>query len=137
MKTEKHKEILKEVDETVKLSLKAESLLSFQRRLTAMLSLGSQQLIEIYFHKLSIIKPGTQVKHEWFRLGERNLLLKLSAILTTEIRKVPKIQEILSLARVIEEDRNDLLYGSPLTDDKTLREKIDAYLELKKTAEVS
>ncbi len=135
MKVEKHLEALKEVDETVEEALKTQSILSYQRRLSAMLSLGAQQLVEIYLHRLKVIRPGTQIKHEWFGLGERNLTVKLSAILTTDMGKIPGLWEILSLAKVVESERDDLLYGSPLSDESMLREKIDAYLELKKMVE--
>lgn len=132
MKIEKHIEALREVEITIKEALESGNILAYQRRLISMLSLGTQQLIEIYLHKLEVIKPGTQVKHEWFRMGRRNLRIRLSSILTTEIRKVPGLDEILEFAKVIEEDRNELIYGSPLDDDEILREKIDAFLEIKK-----
>lgn len=132
MKIEKHIEALREVEITIKEALESGNILAYQRRLISMLSLGTQQLIEIYLHKLEVIKPGTQVKHEWFRMDRRNLRIRLSSILTTEIRKVPGLDEILEFAKVIEEDRNELIYGSPLDDDEILREKIDAFLEIKK-----
>ena len=137
MRTEKHLEILKEVEETIKEALDAENILSHQRRLVTMLSLGAQQLIEIYFHEQGVIKPGTQVKHEWFVMGERNLSVKLSAILTKEIKNIPNLREILALAKIIETGRNDLIYGSPLADEKDLRGKVDAFLEIKKIIDSS
>ena len=127
--------ILKEVEETIRGSLETNDILSHQRRLIAMLSLGVQQLIEVYLHSLNVIKPGTQIKHEWFGMGERNLSIKLSAILSTKMKNIPRLEEIIVLARIIEGDRNDMLYGSPLVDDKILREKIDAFLEIKKIIE--
>ncbi|MBL7160957.1 MAG: hypothetical protein ISS93_03865, partial [Candidatus Aenigmarchaeota archaeon] len=133
MREEKHLEILKEVEKTIKEALEAESLLSHQRRAISMLSLGVQQLVELHLHHLRVIRPGTQVKHEWFGMGERNCSIKLSSILTTDVNKIPGIREILALARIVEADRNDLLYGSPLANEKSLREKIDAFLEIKKS----
>lgn len=135
MKIEKHMEILKEVEITIKEALSSKNILLYQRRLVSMLSLGTQQLIEIYFHKLNVIRPGTQIKHEWFGMSYRNLETKFSSILTTKIDKIPKLREILVLAKQIESNRNDMLYGSPIVDDKLLREKIDAFLELKKLIE--
>lgn len=135
MKIEKHMKIMGEVEETVKGALHARDILSYQRRLASMLSLGVQQLVEIHLHRLRVIKPGTQIKHEWFGMGNRNLSLKLSAILTTEINSIPRLNDILELAKTVEADRNDIIYGSPLFDGKILREKIDAFLEIKKIME--
>ncbi len=132
MKIEKHLEILREVDETIAQALSSGSLLSYQRRIMAMLSLGIQQLVEIHFRRLQVIRPGTQIKHEWFGMGSRNLRTKLAAVLTTDIGKVPNIWEIIELAQSAEAERNDIIYGSPLADDRKIREKIDAYLEMKK-----
>ena len=135
MKIEKHMKIMGEVEETVKGALHARDILSYQRRLASMLSLGVQQLVEIHLHRLRVIKPGTQIKHEWFGMGNRNLSLKLSAILTTEINSIPRLNDILELAKTVEADRNEIIYGSPLFDGKILREKIDAFLEIKKIME--
>lgn len=133
MRIEKHREVLEEVSQTIKDALDDPAgLLAHQRRLIAMLSLGASQLLEIYFHKLDVIKPGTQIKHEWFKMGEKNALIRLSAILTSDPRKIPKINELLSFAREIEKDRDDIMYGSPLAGDRSLKEKIDLWLELKK-----
>ncbi len=132
MKIEKHEEALDEVYKTIETALNdSNGLLGHQRRISSMLSMGSQQMIELYFHKLHIIKPGTQLKHEWFKLDDKNIKNKLLPILTTDADKIEKINEILFLARRIEADRNDLVYGAPLENDKKLKEKIDAFLELK------
>ena len=97
-----------------------------------MISLGVQHSIELYFHKLRIIKPGAYVKHEWFKMGDRNARLKLSAVVTKNLEEIPDITEILSIARGIESDRNEIVYGAPLKDDEILRSKIDQFLEIKK-----
>ncbi len=133
MQIEKHLEALKEVDRALDSALNdPEGLLGHQRRIASMTSLGMQQLVETYFHKLNIIKPGAQVKHEWFKMEERNLKNRLSPILTKNVNTIPRIAELLYLAGKIESDRNELLYGTPLKDDKELKEKIDTFLELKK-----
>lgn len=133
MQVEKHIEALQEVYETIEESLNdPKGLLGHQRRIASMASLGAQQLIEMYFHRLNIIKPGTQVKHEWLKSEEQNLRHRLSPILTRNIAEIPNIQAILDLANRIECDRNDILYGAPLKEDKKLKEKIDNFLELKK-----
>ena len=132
MKIEKHEDALKEVYQTIDQALNdPKGLLSHQRRIASMTSMGMQQIVEMYFHKLNIIKPGTQLKHEWFKLDEKNINNKLSPTLTKKLEEIPKINEILFLSRKIESDRNDLVYGAPLENDKTLKEKIDVFLELK------
>lgn len=132
MNVEKHNEALLEVYKTISEALNdTNGLLSHQRRIALITSLGMQQLIELYFHKLSVIKPGTQIKHEWFKLEEENRLRKLGAVLTKSIRQIPRMDEILFLAHQIEVDRNDLAYEATLSEDKKLKEKIDVFLELK------
>jgi len=132
MRVEKHEDALKEVYQTIDQALNdPKGLLNYQRRIASMTSMGMQQVVEIYFHKLNIIKPGVQLKHEWFKLDEKNINNKLSPALTKKLEDIPKINEILFLSRKIESDRNDLVYGAPLEDDKKLKEKIDAFLELK------
>lgn len=131
MQEEKHNEALREVDKTVEEALKG-NLLDHQRRLMSMISLGVQHSVEMYFHRLHVIKPGAFVKHEWFKMGDKNTRQGISAIVTKRIDEIPNILEILSLAREIENDRNEIVYGAPLKDDEILRNKIDQFLEIKK-----
>ena len=131
MQDEKHEEALKEVDSTIEDALKGNTL-DHQRRIAAMTSIGIQHAIELYFHKLHVMKPGASLKHEWFKLNEKNVKLRLSSAVTKKLDEIPNILEILSIAREIEKDRNELVYGAPLKDDKILREKIDSFLEIKK-----
>lgn len=133
MQEEKHEEALKEVEATIAEALKG-NVLEHQRRLMFMISLGAQHAIELYFHRLRIIVPGATVKHEWFKMGERNLRLRLSAILTKTIDDIPNIRDIMAIAKGIENDRNDIVYGAPLKDDAVLRAKINDFLEIKKLA---
>ncbi|HMF32643.1 MAG TPA: hypothetical protein VKK79_14565, partial [Candidatus Lokiarchaeia archaeon] len=106
-----------------------------QRRLAGMISLGVQQLVEIYFHKLHVIEPGSQIKHEWFNQSLRKLKLKLQPMVTVSIENLPGLDEILYIATQIELQRNEIVYGVPLDEDTALREKIDLFLELKKLVE--
>ena len=71
MQDEKHEEALKEVDSTIEDALKGNTL-DHQRRIAAMTSIGIQHAIELYFHKLHVMKPGASLKHEWFKLNEKN-----------------------------------------------------------------
>ena len=136
MNVEKHREALEEVYETINDALNdPNGLLKHQRRVASMTSLGMQHLVEIHFHKLNIMKPGAHVKHEWFRMGEKNLRAKLSSILTESLGSVKKIAEIIPMAYQIESDRNEIMYGAPLKNDSKLREKIDTFLEIKNLIE--
>ena len=136
MKEEKHIEALREVMETIEESLKDNrGIIAWQRRIAAMLSLGSQHIIEIYLHRKNAIKSGVQLKHEWLKLDYKNLNMRLSGILTKEISDIEDINEIFSIAKYIESDRNELMYGSRIDDDELLRKKIENFLEIKKIIE--
>ena len=135
MQEDKHVDALKEAEDTIEEALKG-NLLDYQRRVMFMISLGLQHAIELYFHRLRIIKPGAQVKHEWFKMGDKNVKLRLSAILTKKLDEIPNILEILSIAREIEKARNEIVYGAPLKDDEVLRNKIDEFLEIRKLLKV-
>ena len=131
MQEEKHTAALKEINAYVDESLKS-SLLQRQRLLMTALSLGMQHVVELWLHRARAIKPGASVKHEFFKSEERKLKLKLAGLLTKNISSLKNSDAILSLAREIERNRDDIIYGAPLPNDKALREKIDYYFELKK-----
>ena len=131
MQEEKHVSALKEVNAYIDESL-AKGLLQRQRLLMAALSLGMQHVIELWLHKAGAIKPGALIKHEFFKSEERRLKLKLSGMLTKNISTLKNAAPILSIACEIERDRDDIIYGAPLPDDRILREKIDYFFELKK-----
>ncbi len=132
MKKEKHEEILKEVLDEIGSALNDKrGLLSHQRRLAFSLSLGAVNLIELYFHKLSIIKGGTQIDHTWFKRSENRILEKLQTQITGQIDSIENIKKIIDIAKQIEEKRDDLAYGAPASD-KILQEKINLFFMLKK-----
>ena len=135
MQESKHTEAIREVMQTIDEALSSKDILIFQRRLASMISLGLQHIVEIHLHRLNVIKPGAYVKHDWFFMGDRNLKTKFSTIISKPYEKIKNINEIVSLARSIEADRNEILYGAPLADGKRLREKIDCFLEIKKIIE--
>ena len=59
MRAEKHKKALQEVLDEIQTALDdPRGLVAHQRRLATMLSIGTCELIEIYFHKLGIMKGG-------------------------------------------------------------------------------
>ncbi len=130
---ERHLEALKEVHETIEETLKdSRGFLPRQRRLAAMLSLGAAHLVEFYFHKLNAIKPGTQIKHDWFQSEEKNIKIHLTGFLTKKIENLQDSNKILALAHEIELKRNELVYGAALKNDFILKEKLNLFLELKK-----
>jgi hypothetical protein len=136
MQEEKHIAALREVKETIDETLEdRRGLLPRQRRLMSALSLGVQHVIEIWLHRSGAIKPGASVKHEWFQAGESRLNIRLAGILTKDIESLKGAKRVLALARYIEANRNDIVYGAPLVKDTILREKIEEFLELKKAVE--
>ena len=72
MRIEKHEETLKEVLDEIELASKnPKGLIAHQRRLAFALSLGASTLIELYFHKLNIMKEGSRIDHRFFKKGNR------------------------------------------------------------------
>ena len=131
MQEEKHQEALREVNTYIDESLRGNLLLR-QRLLMMALSLGMQHTVELWLHKAHAIKPGASVKHEFFKSEERKIKLKLSGMLTKNISGLKNSNAILSIAREIERNRDDIIYGAPLKNDNVLREKIDYFFELRK-----
>ncbi len=134
MRVEKHIEVLREVEDEIKAAMEdSEGLIKHQRRLALMISLGIAELVEIYFHKLGIIKEGSRIKHEWFK--RKSIKEMLSNQIVRPIDSVKRIDEIVSISNRIEERRNDLAYSSPLDEDEILREEISSYFEVKSIIE--
>ena len=134
MRIEKHIESLKEVIDEIQSALQdPKGLQAHQRRLALMLSVGIADLIELYFHRLGIMKPGAKIKHNWFK--RKDIKERLKRQITGDITKVEKIDEIMEKSKQIEHDRNDMAYGSPLNDELLLKQKIDEFLEIKKLIE--
>ena len=136
MQEEKHQAALKEIDSYIEECL-SKRLLDRQRLLMAALSIGMQHIIELWLHKAHAIKPGATVKHEFFKSGERKLKVKLSGMLTRNISDLKNSDIVLAMAREIERNRDDIIYGAPLPNDKSLREKVDYFFELKKAIKES
>ncbi len=110
-------------------------LASHQRRLALMTSIGVAELIELYFHKLEIIKPGAKIEHQWFQRKQDNIKEKLSEVVIKPLSLVKSIDKLLSAANELESNRNLLAYGSPVKDEKILLERINKFLEFKKLIE--
>ena len=134
MRLEKHLESLHEVMDEIGAALNdSRGLSSHQRRLALMLSVGFCELVEIYFHKLQILKPGSRIKHDWFR--QKRIKEKLEQQVTSPLSGLAGIDEIISLAVQLEESRDDLAYGSPVNEEEFIRSRIDLFLKMKKIIE--
>ena len=133
MQEEKHQAALKEVENSIQEAIKdPKGLLDRQRLLMSAMSLGIQHLIEMWLHKSKAIKPGASIKHEFFKSEEKRLKVRLSGMLTKQIGSLKNAEKILEIARNIERNRDDIIYGAPLNNDSVLREKLDNFFELKK-----
>lgn len=134
MRLEKHIESLKEVMDEIKNALEDPGgLKKHQRRLAIMLPLGVCELIEIYFHRLNIIKGGSRIKHNWFK--QKRVKEALSNQIICDLDNVKNIDRIISIARGIEEKRDDMAYGAPVEEETLLKSKINDFLKLKKIIE--
>lgn len=134
MRLEKHLESLHEVLDEVESALNdSRGINTHQRRLALMLSLGFCELIEIYFHWLQILKPGSRIKHDWFR--QKRIKEKLEQQVTAPLSGLAGIDEIISLAVQLEESRDDLAYGSPVNEEEFLRSRINLFLKLREIIE--
>jgi len=132
MLREKHIETLKEAEEEIDSALTDKrGLLPHQRRLAFSLSIGMVSLIELYFHNLSVIKEGSKINHLWFKRKVENIKERLQNQISSPIDNIENINEIVDLARKLEEKRDDLVYGAP-SNEKILQEKINLFLELRK-----
>ena len=129
MQEDKHRVALQEVMAAIQDGLSG-GLLNHQRRIMAMLSLGTQQSIELYLHRKAVLKSGAQIKHEWFKLSDKNIQERMQPSLTKKWELIDSMNEVISFARTIETDRNDIVYGAPLESDKKLRELINTFLTL-------
>ena len=131
MKKERHQEVLKEVLDEVESALNdVNGLIAHQRRLAFSLSLGAVNLLELYFHNLTIMKEGSAIDHTWFKRKKENVLEKLQKQITSPINSIKDIDIFVDIIRKIEEKRDDLAYGAPATEE-VLQEKINLFFKLR------
>lgn len=131
MLPEKHEEILNEVFEEIEVALKdRRGLVSHQRRLAFILSLGTTTLIELYLHKQNISKPGIKINHLWFKKKKSTILEQIQHQVISPLNLIAHFEDALDLAAKIEEKRDELAYGSP-SSEKILQEKIKLFFELR------
>jgi hypothetical protein len=134
MRLEKHIEALKEVMDEIQASLEnSRGLVMHQWRLATMLSLRVCELIEIYFHKMEIMKSGSRIKHAMLRRGDVKKVF--SNQIVAPIDRVKHIDVIIDLAKSIEEERDNMAYGSPQPHEELLTVKIQDFLKLKNLIE--
>jgi hypothetical protein len=135
MKIEKHTESLKEVEEEIESSLKDHRGLSpHQRRLAFSISLGMTNVIELYLHRLNVIKEGSKINHLWFKKRKENVLELIQNQIVPPVNSIKNIEKIIDIAIKIEEKRDDLVYGVSVSE-KVLQEKINLFLDLRRITE--
>lgn len=134
MKIEKHKDSLQEVIDEITVALEdPRGISSHQRRLAMMLSIGICDIFSIYFQKLSIMKSGAVIKHEWFR--QKSIKERLQQQITHPIESVGSIDWLIKIAKEIEDARDALAYGAPIEKEDILMSKINQFFEMKKIVE--
>ena len=131
----KGKGILEEVLDEIESSLKdPKGIQAHQRRLAFSLSLGIVELIEKYLKKQNVLKSGAKINHLWLKKKKENAKKFISNQIICPIENLTNIDKILELAYKLEENRNIIAYGKPVSEE-TLKEKINLFLELKKKIE--
>ena len=132
---EKNKKIIEEVNDEIESALKdPKGIIAHQRRLTFSFSLGVVALIEDYLEKKRVLKQGAKINHRWFKKNKENVKKFISNQITSPIEEIKELDEILDITYKIEHDRDLLAYGKP-SNEKTLKEKIDIFLSLKRRIE--
>ena len=92
--------------------------------------MGAVTLLEIYLHKLDVMKEGTKIDHTWFKKKKESIVEHLQRQITTQINSINDLDKIIDIMMDIENKRNDLAYGAPATE-KILQEKINLFFKLK------
>jgi len=132
---EKNKNILEEAMDEIEASLQdPKGIILHQSRLAFSLSAGAVALLENYLEKLNILKSGAKINHLWFKKKKENIQEILSNQITSQVEKIPEINEILNYIFNIEKDRNELAYGKRVSEEN-LKEKINIFLKLKELIE--
>ena len=123
MRKEKHIEAITEVLDEIESALNDnKGLVAHQRRLAFSLSLGAVNLLELYFHNNNIMKEGSKIDHRWFKRKIERIFVSLENQITSQIRDIENISQIIKLMQKIEDKRDDLAYGAPATEN-ILQEK--------------
>ncbi len=132
---EKNKKILDEVLDEIETALKdPKGIIAHQRRLAFALSMGAVSLIEDYLSNKNVLKKGAKINHRWFKKKKENAKDLISKHLISSIDNLGKMDSILDKAFDLENERNEIAYGKPVSEDK-LKEKINLFFKLKKEVE--
>ena len=132
---QKYSEIIEEVLDEIDSALNnPKGLKLHQRRLSFSLSLGASTLIEMFLDKKEILKSGAKINHLWLKKKKENAKKLISRQVVSSIGTLTEFDKLLDLAYNIEEKRNELAYGK-LVSEKTLRNLINYFFELKKEVE--
>jgi hypothetical protein len=132
---EKNNEIIEEIIDEIENALKdPKGVISHQRRLAFLLSLGAVHLIESYLKKLNVFKSGAKINHLWLKKKKENAKKLIIDQIACPIENLSKIDKLLDNAYDLEKERNELAYGKKVSEEK-LKEKIEIFLDLKKEVE--
>ena len=134
MKEENQKSIEEALDEINSALNDPKGIIFHQRRLAFLISLGSVALLENYLEKNNVLKPGSKINHQWLKKKKENVKKLISKQLTSEIDSLSDMDNILETIYQIENERNQIAYGKPVSELK-LNEKINLFLDLKKSLE--
>ncbi len=105
-----------------------------QRRIAFSISLGAVSLIENYLKKLNVFKTGSKINHLWLKKKNENAKKLIAKVISCSVESIKDFDDILNIAYKIENKRNELVYGKPISD-KDLREYINLFFELKSKVE--
>lgn len=131
---DEHPAIAEALDEIESALMDSRGLVPHQRRLAFCISSGAAILVERFLKKKGVLKSGVTVNHLWLKKSPANILKMLSEKMTSSPETVANLSAIIHKAHLLEHERDALAYGKDV-DEKTLREKIALFLELKKEAE--
>lgn len=68
------------------------------------------EILELYLHKLNLISSGKTIKHNWFEKPKQEQ--KISPFIERKLSvNFPDKEEIYTLIYIIEENRDNLIYG--------------------------
>lgn len=121
MNAEFHKKSLKESFDTLRDCINRGVELR-QKVIGFLCSSACSELIELHLHKLNLINPGANIKHNWFASKNKAL--------NHIVPEFPNKDRILNIAKEIEEKRNLLCYGKP-QPIKTVEDALRLLNELK------
>jgi hypothetical protein len=127
--------VIDEVSDEIESALKdPKGIVSHQKRLAFCLSLGTTNLLEKYIKDKGVLKVGNKINHRWLKKKKENIKKIIQDKITCPIEELKRLDFILDSIYKIETKRNELAYGKD-TDEKTLRNLIEFYLDLKKEIE--